>query len=312
VATQAPISAADAEASIVALRDSVVDAASGDRDAVTGVLRDLHRTLLRVTPSSSAAPVTCLQLAASVLEGLDREVIDALAPRQQTVFRLLRAGSMSAAWEVLADNATGVVTEPFDSATATGAARTAWRLPLLTRIEDGRVYAELPGFRDPRYDAPDECYDITTAVGLKHHLDEITLTGNVLGLGGWAALDVLTASPDEQVSVIAASRGDEVAVPARRVRRADLVAGTGDGLTRRAWGGWSAELDLTDLQLRPGAWGLAVQVDHDGVVRRAPLGRHASDLARAAAAGSFRVGPHVVSWDTAGRRWKLRIDQVRG
>jgi hypothetical protein len=312
VATQAPISVAEAEATIVALRHSLVDAASQDRALVMQTLRDLHRTLLRVTPSSRVAPITCLQLATSALDGLTEEFTDVLAPRPRTVFRLLRAGSLSAAWEVLADNATGVVTEPFDASTATGAARTAWRLPLLTRIESGTVYAELPGFRDPRYDAPDDCYDITTAVGLKHHLDEVTLTDNAIGLGGWAALDVLTTSPGEQVTVFVARQREEIAVPARRVKRADLVTGTGDGLTRRAWAGWSARLDLTDPRFGSGAWGLSVQVDHDGVVRRAPVGRHVSDLARAGAAASTRVGRRIVSWETTGRRWKLLIDHSRG
>jgi hypothetical protein len=313
VATQAPISVAEAETSIVALRDSLVDAASHNRADVARTLRDLHRVLLRVTPSSSSAPISCLQLAASALDPLAEEFIDALPPRQRTVFRLLRAGSLPAAWEVLADNATGVVSEPFDASTATGAARTAWRLPLLTRIERGTVYAELPGFRDPRYDAPDDCYDITTAVGLKLHLDEINLTGDVIGLGGWAALDVLSASPEEHVTVFAARQGEEeIAVPARRVRRPDLVNGTGDGLSRRAWAGWSAHLDLADPRLAPGAWGLSVQVDHHGVVRRSPVGRQVSDLARAAAAASTRAGGRVVAWDTNGRRWKLLIDHERG
>jgi hypothetical protein len=310
VASQAPISVAEAETSIVALRDSLADAASRERADVVRTLRDLHRTLLRVTPSSLSAPMTCLQLATSAVDGLAEEFIDALGPRPRTVFRLLRAGSPAAAWEVLADNATGVVAEPFDASTATGAARTAWRLPLLTRIERGTVYAELPGFRDPRYDAPDDCYDITTAVGLKHHLDEITLDGNAIGLGGWAALDVLTASPGEQVTVFVTSPGEEIAVPARRVRRADLVDGSGDGLTRRAWAGWSAQLDLADPRLGPGAWVVWVQVEHDSVVRRAPVGRQVSDLARAAAATSIRIGPRVVSWDTTGRRWKLMLDEA--
>ena len=70
------------------------------------------------------------------------------------MFRLLRDDALDAAWEVLIDNATGVVDEAYDASTATGAARTSPRLPLLTRIEAGTVFAELPGFRDPRYAAP--------------------------------------------------------------------------------------------------------------------------------------------------------------
>lgn len=308
MATQAPISVADAEASIVALRDALVDGASLDRSATLRTLRELHMTLLRATPSSPAAPENLLRLAQTAIDGVPEDRTDALAPRLRTALRLLRVGSLPAAWEVLAENATGVVTDEFDVSTATGAARTSWRLPLLTRIDAGTVYAELPGFRDPRYDAPDGCYDITDTIGVKHHLDEIDAVGGAIRLGGWVALDVLAANPAERVAVIAASRAEELAVAARRVRRADLVTGSGEGLTRRVWAGWSACLDLADPQFRPGAWELSLQIDHDGVVRRVRVGRNASDLARAATAAPMRIGKRTVRWETGDRQWRLVIE----
>jgi hypothetical protein len=221
------------------------------------------------------------------------------------VYRLLRSGALAAAWEVLGDNGTGVVEEPYAASTATGAARTSPRLPLLTRIEAGIVYAELPGFRDPRYAAPDDCYDITSAVGLKCQLDEVIAADGRLTIAGWAALDVLTATDDERLAVVVTAGDREVAWPARRLRRADLVGGRGDALTRRAWAGFSAAVDLAELL--PGEWALWVEVDHDGVVVRQRLGRDATELAVAATRASIAAGPTTIRWDTSGKHWALVV-----
>jgi hypothetical protein len=307
VASQAPISITEAETSIVALRAQLTDGAAPARAEMTRVLRELHQLLMRAAAATADPPLPCLEQARLVVEAVSADVTDAMSARPRTVFRLLRAGSLDAAWQVEVESATGVVADPFDASTATGASRTSWRLPLLTRIEAGTVYAELPGFRDPRYDADDRCYDITDTIALQVHLDQVEVGGTTVLLGGWAALDVLAAGVGESVAVVVSRDPAELLVPAARVRRADLVSGRGEALTRRAFAGWSASLDLTDPRLDVGTWDLSVEIDHEGVRRRAPLGHSVSDLARAAATESMRAGRRTARWDISGPLWRLVV-----
>jgi hypothetical protein len=204
----------------------------------------------------------------------------------------------------------GVVENVFDASTATGQPRSAGRLPLVTRIEPPSVFAELPGFRDPRFGVPDHCYDISGVIRLKHQLDEVHLAGSTMTLGGWAALDVLATSPDEDVRLILTDGGTEIARPGRRVRRADLVSGRGEALARRAWAGWSASVDLDDPPLASGSWELAVEIDHHGFVARAALGRGSSRLAVAAAGADGRLGSRSVRWDATRSPWRLLVSPV--
>jgi hypothetical protein len=298
---------AELQATISAARSSLVEYASRSRADTLRALRELHEALMRVTPGLVDPPAASLDAVATVVAELDPGLIDALSPRPRTVYRLLRARATEAAWAVLLDNATGVVAEPFDASTATGAARTSWRLPLLTRLEPPNVFAELAGFRDPRYAAPDECYDITATIRLKHHLDEVHLDGTTLGFGGWAALDVLTTEPSERVRLILATEQDEIVIDGRRVRRPDLVAGRGEALKRRAWAGWSARVDLADSRLSRGSWALWLDVDHRGVSRREPLGRDVSAEARTATSGVTRAGRRPVRWDVSSPPWRLVV-----
>jgi hypothetical protein len=298
---------AEVEAAFVALRTSLSDEPPPDRSGLLRILRDLHLLLVRVTPSSTSPPVDCLQAAAALAADVSDDIADALAPRPRTVCRLLRAGAWPAVWELLAENAVGVVEEDFTASTATGTPRATSRLPLLTRIEAPTVFAELPGFRDPRYDVPDACYDITGTISLRHGVDEVVIESAALVLSGWAALDILATDPAEVVSLVAQRTDGEIAVAGRRIRRADLVTGRGEALTRRAWAGWSARLDLADPRLRPGSWLLSLQLDHGGVRRKVPLGREATALAAAAVAASMPVGRRTFGVKTVAGQWQLVV-----
>jgi hypothetical protein len=278
-----------------------------ERSDLLKLLRSLHESLMRATRAVAEAPRGELHAAADAVASVEPQIVDALAPRPRTVYRLLRSGALDAAWEVLGDNGTGVVDEGYAASTATGAARTSPRLPLLTRIEAGTVYAELPGFRDPRYAAPDDCYDITSTVGLKCQVDELSADGGRLTIAGWAALDVLTATADERVAVVLTAGDRALAWPARRRRRADLVSGRGDALTRRAWAGFSAVINLDAAGISAGEWALWVEVEHEGIVVCQRLGRDATELAIAATRASIRIGSMTIRWDTSEKHWTLVV-----
>jgi hypothetical protein len=264
---------------------------------------------MRATPTTMSPPVATLEAVAAYVGALPERLPDALAPRPRTLYRLLSAGAMAAAWEVAADNAVGVVEAPFHASTATGSPRASSRLPLLTRVEPPTVFAELPGFRDPRFNAPDDCYDITTTIGLKHHLDELQIDEATATFGGWAALDVLATDPTEQVRLVLSGAGTDIATAGRRVRRPDLVAGKGEALRRRAWAGWSVRVELGDPRLAAGSWALSLEVEQRGICRRVKLGREVSPLARAAADVVIRAGARTLRWEVADRQWMLIVER---
>ncbi len=301
----APLSIADLDRSLVELRAELASGATDGPREQRARLRELHQLLMRATALSARPPTASLALAAEVLRGADAATADDSGPRPRTVFRLLRAGLAEAAWAVLTDNATGVVEDPVRASTSSGAVRTAWRLPLLTRIEPPIVFADLPGFRDPRYGAPDHCYDITDRVRLRHHVDEILLDGGAVTFGGWAALDALVTDQDEQVRLIAASGDVDVVISGTRLRRPDLVNPTGVARNRRAWAGWSVPLEPDDPRLVAGEWALSLELEHAGVCRRVGIGDEVSGLARAATRVSARLGARQLRWDARQRPWRL-------
>jgi hypothetical protein len=303
VATLAPLTIAELEVAIGDLRSGQAQSPAPGR----AQLRGLHELLIRATPSSVDAPSATLAAAADLVRGVSPVSVDAMAPRPRTVFRLLGSGALEAAWQVLVDNATGLVDESFRESTATGAPRTAWRLPLLTKLEPPRVFADLPGFRDPRYGAPDDCYDITQAVRLRHELDEVCVEGSAVTFGGWCALDALVTGPDERVRVVASCDGEDLWVDGRRRRRPDLWSRTGVAAERRVWAGWSAAMDLTDPRLATGDWTLRLEVDHAGIVRSEPLGSPATELARLGAEPATRVGTRTLRIETESQPWRLVV-----
>jgi hypothetical protein len=274
-------------------------------------LRDLHLLLTRATPLATDPPRSSLATAARLAAALPSSAADSLPPRPRTVFRLLRAGALDAAWAVLIDNASGVVEEPARASTSSGSPRATWRLPLLTKVEAPQVFADLPGFRDPRYDAPDDCYDITGRLSLHHGLDGLEIADSVIRVGGWASIDPLPTGPHEQIRLVVSNDDDELSINGRRIRRPDLVAGGGQPAQRQAWAGWVVELDPASDRLQPGESSLAIELEHDGVVRRSSVGGDAgevSKLARAAASGVMTIGPRAIRWRPDRAGWRLVIE----
>lgn len=239
---------------------------------------DVHELLMRATADHDDPPP---QLLNDVTHRLRDQDLAGLQPRPLVALRLLAAGEIDAAWAVLQDNAVGNIDEDFHANTSAGARRTAWRLPLQTCVDPPSVFAWLPGFRDPRYDAPESAYDITDLVTVRARLDELRWDGDVLELAGSAYLRHLPASSDDvvEVELVHADGGPPVVIGAQRVRRPDLVRGTGEQLTRLVWAGWSARIPMRELS-RAGLWKPSLRVGADGFVRTHRLGPQRGDTVR--------------------------------
>lgn len=253
-----------------------------------GSLAGLHEHLLRLTVDVEAAPTSVLRGIGARLRTIDLDA-EQLPIRALVVLRLLAAGSCEAAWALLLDNATGVVEQSFGQSTSSGARRTARRLPLTTRIEPPRVFAWLPGLRDPRHDAPEAAYDITDRVTLRTRLEEVWWDRRGLVLAGTAFLRYIAAGPDDMVEIVCThGDGQQHVVAGERRRRPDHVRGVGGDLTRLAWAGWTAKLARADFPAA-GDWQLALRLCESGITRSAELGGSLGDavaLVAAARAGA--------------------------
>lgn len=137
-------------------------------------------------------------------------------------------------------------------------------------VRGERVFAWLPGFRDPRASVPDDVYDITDLVVARAGADEAHWhTGATGVIAGWAFLEHLGAAEDDVVTVVfTPSDGPPVRFPAQRRRRSDFTAAEPDRLLRLAYTGFCAEVNAA-LLTSPGAF--EVEVRHETIVRRAPL-----------------------------------------
>lgn len=280
------------------------DAIPEQRSALT----DIYHACLRATAVTDGAPTELLNALASGVADVPAPVVSGLSPRPRVVFRLLQAGALEAAWLVCETSAAGLVVEPTTATTSSGAPRARPRFPLVVHVDTPKVYAWLPGFRDPRYGAPDSCYDISGLVKLRTRVDAVRVEGNQLVAGGSASLSLVMPDADERVRLIARLDDEtRVVVTGRRLRRPDLVTGVGDGLRRAAWSGWSARLDLRKLRRHPGDWGLQLDVTHEGVRRAAPLGGEVSELAALTVAAGVGDRRGRVKLATDGEAWHLSV-----
>jgi hypothetical protein len=284
MAELSPLSLDDAHAEL----DTLASASGAGVDK-TALLR-LHDILRAASGSAEAEPAALLRQAAELVADAERDVVESLSPRARVVMRMLRAGAVTPAWLVIVDNATGAVRRAFRGSTSSGADRAEWSLPLLTTVEPPSIYAELPGFRDPRFGLGDELFEIGAAVKLRCHVDEVA-PGKHPMLSGWAALDHVTSDPAELVALVAVQDGREVRWPGVRVRRADLVGGNRETIRRRAWAGWAVECRPEELAEPTGRWSLSIEVTHRGLVRRSRVGKSVGELAMSVVGRPFSEKP---------------------
>jgi len=286
VADLAPLSLADLDAGASALGTD--RRLGGTRAEQREVLRELHELMIRAVPASTGPPAG-LATAASVAVLVTPAAADGMQPRPRTVFRLLRANALDAAWAVITESSVGRVDAEVAGATATGGRRTTRRLPVPVRIESSTVYAALPGFRDPRYDAPDECYDMTALVRLVARADDVAVDADIVTIGGSAALAHLPTRSDESVQLILVGDLGERIFAGRRRQRPDLFPGRAHLPVRRDWAGWSAAVDCASL---PAAtWQVFVELAHDHVVRRAAAGVSTDGTGIGDAGANVALGP---------------------
>jgi hypothetical protein len=137
----------------------------------------------------------------------------------------------------------------------------AYRNPI---IEDGRVFARFPHFRDGS-GIPDTCFEITDDVSMEARLDRVEIRDGHLELAGDAYLRLVqgTATVQLRRRLWGGRRSyptERVATPRLRDRRVDYPEG-----------GFRVAIDLRTVP--DGRWSVALVGAHDGLRRRTPARR---------------------------------------
>ncbi|WP_055555473.1 glycosyltransferase [Streptomyces sp. NBRC 110028] len=153
-------------------------------------------------------------------------------------------------------------------------------------VEKGRVYWLHPFFRDPAAEVPDDCFDVTDRLPVRHHLTGAAWCGgSTLRVRGRAEVTGLDAGPEDHTELILRHREtrDELCVP---VSAADS----------EVEGEFEADVDIAaaggGAPLRPGVWDVYLDVRAEGVSRTIRFGsRHAEGLDIGTARRVVTAGP---------------------
>ncbi|WP_171161775.1 glycosyltransferase family 2 protein [Streptomyces sp. I05A-00742] len=143
--------------------------------------------------------------------------------------------------------------------------------------ENGRAYAEYPYFRDSTLNIPDDCYDITSELRVRHFLETAELRGGALRLAGHAYVHRISTR-DISTELIVRKRGGkaEYRLPVRHTATPGLGADEDGGYFDYGDAGFDVTVDLATAAdgapLSAGLWDFTLAVGAQGVVKEARLG----------------------------------------
>ncbi|WP_369233808.1 glycosyltransferase family 2 protein [Streptomyces sp. R21] len=163
-------------------------------------------------------------------------------------------------------------------------------------VEDGRAYARYPYFRDPERAIPDECYDVTDQLSLRHQVTRAEMRDGALHLAGHAYFHRV-ATHDVTTELILREResGAECRLPVTHTATPGLGADEDLGEYTYDKAGFDATVDIATAAegkaLGNGLWDIWLVVGAQGLSREVRIGsKRAADV-------SGKAATHIV--DTA-------------
>lgn len=159
-------------------------------------------------------------------------------------------------------------------------ARTKVSTPV--HLENGRAYARYPFFRDPAHPVPDACYDVTSQLGVRHHVTRAELLGTTLHLAGHGYLHrVETRDVTTELVLRERESRTEYRLPVGHTGTPQL--GTDEDQGRYAYerAGFEAEVGLATAAdgqpLADGLWDICLVIGAQGVTREVRIGSRRAD-----------------------------------
>ncbi|MEU6364722.1 glycosyltransferase family 2 protein [Streptomyces sp. NPDC046931] len=161
-----------------------------------------------------------------------------------------------------------------------GLAKTKVSTPV--HVEDGRVYARYPFFRDPARGIPDSVYDITPQLGVRHLVSRAELSGTTLNLAGHGYLHrVETKDVSTDLLLRERDSGTEYRVPVTHVATPGLGADEDEGQYVYEKAGFEAVVDIATAAdgkpLPDGLWDISLVIGAQGVTRQVRIGSKRAD-----------------------------------
>jgi poly(ribitol-phosphate) beta-N-acetylglucosaminyltransferase len=169
-------------------------------------------------------------------------------------------------------------------------------------IAGGRVYGGYPFFRDAAVGVPDECYDVTGELAVRHHLAGLSWAGSRLRLTGHAYIEHVDTAGMVTEVVLRDRGGAERRWAVRPEATAGLAEDCGLGHYDYGLAGFDVVLDLADAGGAPlpaGQWGVFAAVSAQGISKEAPLG--------GSRAAGLEAGPADAAYFTKYGTLTLRI-----
>jgi poly(ribitol-phosphate) beta-N-acetylglucosaminyltransferase len=148
------------------------------------------------------------------------------------------------------------------------------KAPTPRLVEDGRLYAQYPFFRDPARPVPDELYDVSHELTVTHRLTRLAWSGRTLQIEGIGFFEQLSTRDRDSELVLRERRTGAVErFPVEAVKDPTLLNAKG---RPRSMGRFRRSLDLamppSGLVLGPGLWEVRLSVSFEGVSREVPFG----------------------------------------
>ncbi|RLU83645.1 glycosyl transferase [Streptomyces griseocarneus] len=138
-------------------------------------------------------------------------------------------------------------------------------------VEDGRVHALYPYFRDSTLGIPDDCYDITAELRVRHRVESAEINATGLRLAGHAYIHRI-ATTDVSTELVLRRRGsdEERRLPVHHIPTPGLGADEDGGRHDYGTAGFDVTVDLAPLAA--GLWDISLAVGAQGVTKEARLG----------------------------------------
>ncbi|MGK5545328.1 glycosyltransferase family 2 protein [Streptomyces sp. URMC 127] len=139
------------------------------------------------------------------------------------------------------------------------------------QVEDGRAYALYPYFRDSTLSIPDDCYDITAELPVRHRVEAAGINATGLRLAGHARIHRISTR-DVTTELVLRKRGSDTErrLPVHHTPTPGLGADEDGGRYDYGTAGFDVTVGLASLT--PGIWDLSLAVGAQGIVKEARLG----------------------------------------
>lgn len=156
-------------------------------------------------------------------------------------------------------------------------------------VDGGRALARYPFLRDPACSIPDDCYDVTAQLGVRHHVTRADIRGTVLHLAGHGYLHrIETLDVSTELVLRERDSKTEFRLPVTHTQTPDVGADEDEGRFTYDRAGFEATVDITTAAdgspLPDGLWDISLAVGAQGITREVRIGsKRAADVSGEAA-----------------------------